>query len=182
MLFSGKLVKRFGRKEICAIGVLFTGVAFGILALVSPMIASNTILMYLFFVFSLLGGIGNAFIFLLICALANDAIDDYYVKTKKHDEGTAYSIFSFMRKLGQTFAAIIINISLINIGYGADGTTNFVATTEQATSMYYQSLLIPAVLSILMFVLLTFLYPINKKRVEELQIKKEEAMKEEASE
>ena len=132
----------------------------------------NNVLMYLFFVFSLLNGIGNSFIFLMIWALANDAVDDYFVRTKSHDEGTAYSIFIFMRKLGQTLAAIIVNISLISLGYGKNGELNFLPTEAQATSMYYQSIIIPAVLSLAMFILLWFIYPLNKKRVIELQEQK----------
>ena len=38
--------------------------------------------------------------------------------------------------------------------------------------MYYQSIIIPAVLSLAMFILLWFIYPLNKKRVIELQEQK----------
>ncbi|MCQ2796905.1 MAG: glycoside-pentoside-hexuronide (GPH):cation symporter [Bacilli bacterium] len=181
MFLAGKLVKKFGRKEICAIGLLFVAISFGVLAIIPTTVVSRTILMYLFFVFSLLGGIGNSFIFLMIWALANDAIDDYFIKYRSHDEGTAYSIFSFMRKLGQTIAAIIVNISLIAIGYGADGTTNFAPSEAQATSMYYQSIIIPAVLSLAMFLLLMFLYPLGKQAVLDMQEKKNAIYAEEAS-
>lgn len=172
MFFAGKLVKKFGRKEICAIGLLFVAISFGVLAIIPTTLVSRTVLMYMFFGFSLLGGIGNSFIFLMIWALANDAIDDYFIKYRSHDEATAYSIFSFMRKLGQTIAAIIVNISLIAIGYGADGTRNFSPSEAQATSMYYQSILIPAVLSLAMFILLMFVYPLGKQAVLDMQEKK----------
>ena len=172
MVFAGKLVKKFGRKEICAMGLLFSAISFGALALIPITVVDRNVLMYLFFVFSLLNGIGNSFIFLMIWALANDAVDDYFVRTKSHDEGTAYSIFIFMRKLGQTLAAIIVNISLISLGYGKNGELNFLPTEAQATSMYYQSIIIPAVLSLAMFILLWFIYPLNKKRVIELQEQK----------
>jgi len=179
MFFAGKLVRKFGRKEICAIGLLFVAISFGVLAIIPTTLVSRTVLMYMFFGFSLLGGIGNSFIFLMIWALANDAIDDYFIKYKSHDEATAYSIFSFMRKLGQTIAAIIVNISLIAIGYGADGTRNFSPSEAQATSMYYQSILIPAVLSLAMFILLMFVYPLGKQAVLDMQDKKNAIYEEE---
>ena len=67
---------------------------------------------------------------------------------------------------------IIVNISLISLGYGKNGELNFLPTEAQATSMYYQSIIIPAVLSLAMFILLWFIYPLNKKRVIELQEQK----------
>ncbi len=182
MFFAGKLVRKFGRKEICAFGLLFVAISFGVLAVIPTTAVSRTVLMYLFFAFSLLGGIGNSFIFLMIWALANDAIDDYFIKFKSHDEATAYSIFSFMRKLGQTIAAIIVNVSLVAIGYGADGSTNFAPTEAQATSMYYQSIIIPAALSLVMFILLMFAYPLGKQAVLDMQSKKDAIYKEELSE
>ena len=182
MFLSGKLVKKFGRKEICAVGLLFVAVSFGVLACLPAASIDRTLLMYLFFAFSLLGGLGNSFIFLMIWALANDAIDDYYVKSKSHDEATAFSIFTFMRKLGQTIAAVIVNVSLMSLGYGKDfdaasGKAYVWLPAESAsTSMYYQSIIIPAALSLIMFVLLMFAYPLNKKSVEELQVSKNELL------
>lgn len=76
-----------------------------------------------------------------------------------------------MRKLGQTVAAVIVNVSLIIIGYGQS--EDWVSTAADATSMYYQSIIIPAALSLLMFLILMFLYPLSKRRVEELQVQKD---------
>lgn len=177
MFFSGKLVRKFGRKEVCAFGLLFTALCFGILAVI-PIGMARNVLMWIFLAVSLLAGFGNAFIFLMIWALANDAIDDYFVKTKSHDEATAYSIFTFMRKLGQTVAAIVVNISLISLGYGATGEKGWTTANEaldkgvDVSMMYYQSIIIPAALSLLMFLLLMFVYPLSKKRVESLQEEK----------
>ena len=171
MFFSGKLVRKFGRKEVCAFGLLFTAICFGILAVIPVGAVARGTLMWIFLAVSLLAGLGNAFIFLMIWALANDSIDDYFVKTKSHDEATAYSIFTFMRKLGQTLAAVIVNISLIAIGYGQSA--EWAPTEAEATSMYYQSIIIPAALSLIMFLLLMFVYPLSKKRVEALQGEKD---------
>ena len=179
MFFSGKLVKKFGRKEICAYGLLFMAVVFGILCVFPINSIARETMMWIFIGFSLLGGVGNSFIFLMIWALANDSIDDYYVKTKSHDEATAYSIFTFMRKLGQTVAAIIVNVSLISLGYGDKWVDAIDAPAEGVVSMYYQSIIIPSALSLIMFLLLMFVYPLSKNRVIELQGEKEAILSEE---
>ena len=179
MFFAGKLVKKFGRKEICAYGLLFTAISFAILAVIPIGAVNRDLLMWVYLAFSLLAGVGNAFIFLMIWALANDSIDDYFVKTKSHDEATAYSVFTFMRKMGQTLAAVIVNVSLIVIGYGSSA--DWAPTAADATSMYYQSIIIPAALSLIMFLILMFLYPLSKKRVAELQEEKEAILNEQPS-
>ena len=172
MFFSGALVKKFGRKEICAAGILLAAVGFLVLAIVQT---SNV---YVYLIFSVVIGFGSSFIFLLIWALANDAIDDYIVKNHKRDDGTAYSLFTFMRKLGQTLAALIVNLCLISMGYGSDGSSTINVTDSMANSMYQQAVIVPCVLCVLMFVILMFLYPLGKRKVAELQSEKEKVLRE----
>lgn len=172
MFFVTKLGKKFGRKEICAYGMGFSGLAYlGLFFL-----GTHNPVIYL--VFCLLAGIGSAFIFLLIWALATDAIDYNEVTYGIHDEATSYAVYSFMRKLGQTVAAVLINSVLIGIGY-KDNVLNAEKITDAVKMrMYNDSVLIPAILFLLVFVLLMFLYPLNKKKVEELQTQKETMLKE----
>ena len=171
MFFVTKLGKKFGRREICSYGMAFSGLAYlGLFFL-------GTKSAWVYLAFCLLAGIGSAFIFLLIWALATDAIDYNEVTYGIHDEATSYAVYSFMRKLGQTVAAILINAALLNIGYtdnvlNADNITD--VTLKQ---MYSDSVLIPAVLFLLVFVLLRFVYPLGKKNIEELQEKKEEVLR-----
>jgi GPH family glycoside/pentoside/hexuronide:cation symporter len=68
----------------------------------------NTSNVAIYLLVCLLSGIGNAFIFLLIWALATDAIDYNNVTYGIHDDATSYAVFSFMRKLGSTVAAILV--------------------------------------------------------------------------
>ena len=42
--------------------------------------------------------------------------------------------------------------------------------------MYNSSVMIPAVLFLLVFVILQWMYPLNKKRVEQLQAEKEQVL------
>ena len=171
MLFVTKLGKKFGRREICSYGMAFAGVAyFGLFFL-------GTTNPWIYLVFCLLAGIGSAFIFLLIWALATDAIDYNEVTFGIHDEATSYAVYSFMRKLGQTVAAVLINSALLAIGY-TDNVLNASNITDATLKrMYADSVLIPAVLFLLVFVLLRFVYPLSKAKIEELQVKKEALLK-----
>ena len=171
MFFVTKLGKKFGKKEICAYGMAFSGLAYlGLFFL-------GTHNPWIYLVFCLLAGVGSAFIFLLIWALATDAIDYNEVTFGVHDEATSYAVYSFMRKLGQTVAAVLINSVLIGIGY-KDNVLNAERITDAVkTRMYNDSVLIPAVLFLLVFILLQFVYPLGKKKVAELQVKKEEALR-----
>jgi len=108
--------------------------------------------------------------------MATDSIDDIEVKTGSRDDGTAYSIFNFFRKMGQVIAAICVNGSLLGMHYKYG--KGDVQTLENLKKMYDMATLIPAVMFGLMALLLFVVYPLSKKKVEELQILKEAKLKE----
>ena len=170
MFFAGKLGNRFGRRDVCAYGILFASIVNFILFLL------HTQNVYVYLLFFLFTGIGTAFIFLLFWVLASDAIDYNEVKHGIHDEATSYSFYSFMRKLGQTVAAILINSVLQNIGYTDNVLNEANITDEVLDHMYNSSVMIPAVLFLLVFVLLRFVYPLSKQKIDELQLEKEKVL------
>ena len=170
MLFAGKLGARFGRRDVCAYGMLLAGVCNLALYLVG---GTNV---WMFLAVCLLSGIGNAFIFLLVWAIATDAIDYNEVKFGLHDEATSYAFFTFMRKLGQTIAAILVNLALLRIGY-TDNVLNTANITDSTlNAMFTDSVLIPAVLYFLIFIILRFMYPLGKKKIDELRAEKEKLL------
>ena len=172
MFFVGKLGRKFGRREISAYGIGFSGLAYlGLFFL-------GTTNPWVYLAFCFLAGIGSAFIFLLIWVLATDAIDYNEVTYGIHDEATSYSVYSFMRKLGQTVAAVLINSVLIGIGYKENVLDASKINADVTKMMYNHSALIPAILCLLVFVILMFVYPLSKKKTEELQLKKEAMLKE----
>ena len=170
MFFATKLGNKFGRREICAYGMLLAGLSFLILFFL------HTTSPWVYIAMCLVNGIGNAFLFLLIWALATDAIDYNEVHKDIHDEATSYSFYSFMRKLGQSVAAILVNSALLSIGYKDNVLNADNITDATLKSMYSQSTLIPAILYILVFIILLFIYPLGKKQIEELKVKKEEML------
>ncbi len=171
MLFASRLGNKFGRRDVCAYGILFASVV----NLVLFFLHTDNVVVYL--LFCLLTGFGTAFIFLLVWVLATDAIDYNEVTFGLHDEATSYSFYSFMRKLGQTVAAVLINSVLLNIGYVNNVLDESNITKETLDHMYNSSALIPAVLFLLVFLILRFAYPLDKKAIEELQIKKADILK-----
>lgn len=160
--FLGKLVRRFGKKSICAAGALFSGVAnFGVFFL-------RTTNPYYFLIFCFLSGLGITFFTMEVWALVTDVIDYQELLSGKREEGTSYAFFSFTRKLGQTIAGSGGTLMLAWIGYDVSKTT-IVQDPQVIHSMYTIATLVPAILYLLIFLLLWFGYPLSKAKVKELQ-------------
>ena len=173
MFFATRLSNKLGRREVCSYGVLLAA-AFYIVLFVLALFGITSIWLYL--AACLASGVGTAFIFLLIWALATDAIDYNKVKYGLNDEATSYAFYSFMRKLGQTVATILINVPLLRIGYDGSKLMTERLTPDALQSMYNSSVMIPAVLFLLVFVLLRYVYPLSKKKIDELQLEKERVL------
>lgn len=173
MFFTPKLVRKFGKKELCGVGMIIAAVAnLGMFALRS---VNPDILAYLFLVLCFASGIGLTFIILQVWSMATDAIDEIEVKTGRRDDGTAYAFFMFFRKLGQVIAAIAVNGALLGMNY--DYTKGAIQTAKNLSIMYDMATIIPAVLFGIMAVVLLVWYPLSKKKVAELQVLKEEHLK-----
>ena len=167
MLFAGKIGNRFGRRDVCAYGLLFAGACYLLLYVLGVKSV------WAFLAVCLASGIGTAFMFLLLWSLATDAMDYNEVRLGIRDEATSYACYTFMRKLGQTVEAVLVNASLMRIGY-----TNNVLNTANITAatlkrMYSDSVLIPAILFLAAFVFLRFVDPLGKKEIESLREEKE---------
>ena len=169
MFFATRMGNKFGRREVCAYGILLAAVFYIALFVLALFGVTNV---WLYLAACLASGVGTAFIFLLIWVMAGDAIDYNRVTFGLNDEATSYAFYSFMRKLGQTVATILINVPLLRIGYEGSKLKTEGLTDAALQRMYNSSVMIPAVLFLLVFLILRFAYPLNKKAVEELQVKK----------
>ena len=172
MFIATRMGNRFGRREVCSYGVLLAAVFYLALFVLALFGVTNV---WLYLAACLASGVGTAFIFLLIWVMATDAIDYNKVTYGLNDEATSYAFYSFMRKLGQTVATILINVPLLRIGYNGSELKTEGLSDSALRSMYNSSVMIPAVLFLLVFLILRFWYPLSKKRIEELQVQKEEA-------
>ena len=179
MFFATRMGNKFGRREVCSYGVLAAAAFYLVLFVLAIFGVTNV---WLYLAANLVAGIGTAFIFLLIWALASDAIDYNKVTYGVNDDATSYAFYTFMRKLGQTVATVLINVPLLIIGYNGSQLKTEGLNDAALKTMYNYSVMIPAVLFLLVFLILRFVYPLSKKRVDELQVKKEAFLREQDAE
>ncbi|MCR4660863.1 MAG: glycoside-pentoside-hexuronide (GPH):cation symporter, partial [Clostridia bacterium] len=144
MFFTPKLVRKFGKKEICAVGAFVAAGANLVLFLcgLNPTFVKGA--WWLFLLLTLVAGFGMTFMVLQVWAMVTDSIDNIEVKTGNRDDGTAYSFFMFFRKLGQVVAAVAVNGALLGFGYSADNSSLSTLTDTQLNTMYYLGTIIPA--------------------------------------
>lgn len=162
--FMGKLIRKFGKKELCAAGLIFSAVINVLLYLVKfTSFYSNP---YVFLALTFFSGAGMTFLVLEVWALVMDTIDYHELRTGRKEEGSCYSIFSFARKLGQTLAGSGAAILIEKIGYDTAKIGN--QSAETLDKLYDISTLIPAAALLIMFILLAFCYKFNKKNLEEM--------------
>lgn len=172
MAFVPKLVAKFGKKELCAYGMTLSAVANLLMYACKGLMPEAW---WLFMALCFLSGCGQSVIILQVWSMAADAIDDVEVKTGIREDGTAYSMFMFFRKLGQMISAVAVNGALLAMSYKSY--KGAVQEPQTLSTMYDLATFIPAILFGLMAVILFVIYPLNKRKTQELQLSKEESLK-----
>lgn len=171
--FMGKLVRRFGKKELCAVGIGFAAAVNLAMFLVKfTPFSTNP---YVFLALTLLSGAGLTFLVLEVWALTMDVIDYHELRTGRHEEGSCYSVISFVRKLGQTLAGSGAALLLQKIGYSTENIGH--QGKSVLSGLYTATTAIPAVALTLMFILLAFCYKFNKKNLEKMHAELDELRK-----
>ena len=99
----------------------------------------------------------------VIWAMITDVIDDAEVKNGVREDGTVYAVYSFARKLGQAFSSGMIGGLLSLVGY----TEKTAFDPVVIEGIFKISCIVPIVGLIAVALALIFIYPLNKKRVEE---------------
>lgn len=165
---TGITVKKFGKRESAAAATVFTGVVFLILGFMNVKNA------WLFVVLAAAGYLGVSYFNLIIWANIIDVIDDVEVKTGKREDGTVYAVYSFARKVGQALAGGLGGYALGLIGYVSTAKTQ---SAEVLSGLYKLATVVPGILFLCVALMLIFVYPLSKKKVEAnveyLRIKRE---------
>ncbi len=174
MFILPKWARKIGKKEVCAWGVAAAAAANLLLFFLRGMDPGT--LKWLFLLLCFVSGIGLTTLVMQLWAMVTDTIDDIEVKTGSRDDGTAYSVFNFFRKLGQVLSAVCVNGALLGMHYKVE--KGAVQTLANLKIMYDLATLIPAVLFGVMALMLFVYYPLSRKKVEELQVQKELNLKE----
>lgn len=155
--FASKLAAKFGKKELSVVSCAFGAAVYLVCLIVKP---QNP---YVYVAFYTLAFAGLGFFNTVIWAMITDVIDDAEVRNGVREDGTIYSVYSFARKLGQAFSSGMIGSLLSMIGY----TTETAFDPAVTSGIFNLSCIIPAVGLAAVALALLFIYPLNKKRVEE---------------
>ncbi len=155
--FASKLAAKFGKKELSVVSCAFGAAVYLACLIVRP---QNP---YVYVVFYTLAYVGLGFFNTVIWAMITDVIDDAEVRNGVREDGTIYSVYSFARKLGQAFSSGMIGALLSMIGY----TTETAFDPAVTSGIFNLSCIIPAVGLAAVALALLFIYPLDKKRVEE---------------
>lgn len=159
-----KLSAKYGKKELAIGSCLFGAVVYLICWVLKP---ENP---YTYVVFYVVANIGVGFFNMVIWAMITDVIDDAEVKNGVREDGTIYLVYSFARKLGQALSSGMIGALLSVIGYSAATAFN----PEVVNGIFNMTCIIPAIGFVGIALVLMFLYPLSKNRVEAniLELKK----------
>lgn len=159
-----KLSAKYGKKELAIGSYLFGAVVYLICWVLKP---ENP---YTYVVFYVVANIGVGFFNMVIWAMITDVIDDAEVKNGVREDGTIYSVYSFARKIGQALSSGMIGALLSVIGYSAATAFN----PEVVNGIFNMTCIIPAIGFVGIALVLMFLYPLSKNRVEAnvLELKK----------
>lgn len=159
-----KLSAKYGKKELAIGSCLFGAVVYLICWVLKP---ENP---YTYVVFYMVANIGVGFFNMVIWAMITDVIDDAEVKNGVREDRTIYSVYSFARKIGQALSSGMIGALLSVIGYSAATAFN----PEVVNGIFNMTCIIPAIGFVGIALVLMFLYPLSKNRVEAnvLELKK----------
>lgn len=152
-----KLSTMFGKKELSTVACIVSAVVYLVCLIVRP---ANP---YVYVAFSAVAYLGIGFFNTVIWAMITDVIDDSEVKNGIREDGTIYAVYSFARKVGQALSSGMVGGLLSIIGY-----TQATAFDPEVTlGIFKMSCIIPIVGFVAVALALLFLYPLNKRRVEE---------------
>lgn len=151
-----KLSAKFGKKELSVVSSL-AGAAFYLACLILK--PENP---YVYVVFYTLAMIGIGFFNMIIWAMITDVIDDAEIKNGIREDGTIYSVYSFARKIGQALSSGMVGGLLSMIGY----TTATAFEPDVVNGIFHISCIVPIVGLSAVALVLIFIYPLNKKKVE----------------
>ena len=155
--FASKLAAKFGKKELAVASSICSALVWLVCLIWRPASVWGFVACYI------LANIGMGFFNTIIWAMITDVIDDAEVRSGIREDGTIYSVYSFARKLGQAFSSGLVGALLGIIGY-----TEATAFDPAVTRGIFNMACIAPIIGFVCIVLaLVFLYPLNKKKVEE---------------
>ena len=155
------LVEKYGKKELAAVGMLIAGAMY-ILLFFLPNISLTV-----FYVIIAIGLFGYAFFNVVVWAFVTDVIDYHEYLTELREDATVYSIYSFARKVGQALAGGIGGFAISAVGYNS---AQKIQSQETLDGIYGLGTLVPGIIYLIIAIILIFLYPLTKQRLNQLAV------------
>ncbi len=165
--FATNLSSKFGKKEISVVGLGIATVAY----LVCFISRTHNPIFYL--IVMTLSFMGVGLFFVISWSMITDCIDNYYIEHGVRQDGTIYAMYSFLKKLAGAVTGSIGAWSLTLIGYDNTAATQ---TTGVSSSIFNISVGVPLIFFAITFILMAFMYPINKKKIDDNALKLKEMM------
>ena len=153
------LVGKFGKKELASAGLVLSAITYFALFFMKDLTGMQ------FVAVASIGMFGVAFFNTVVWAFVTDVIDYHELLTGLREDGTVYSIYSFARKIGQAIAGGIGGFAIAAVGYNAASTVQTQGTLD---GIHMLGTLVPAIVYMIVLAILVFLYPLNKKRTDEM--------------
>lgn len=167
ILFMPKLVKKYGKQELCGFGTFFSAVASILMLFIVPKCDRLSSGPVVFMIFMFIIGFGYSFVSITNWAIITDVIDYQEYKTGIRSESEVYAVYTFCRKLGQTLADVG-GMKLLTLVAGYNGAVHGSAGYVEGVGegILFVCTLIPAIVYTLVFILFKFGYPLNKERLD----------------
>lgn len=160
----GPISKRFGKKESASGALLFSAIAYFILFLIPT---KNP---YLFVGLNWIANAGIVFVNFINWAFISDISDYHENIIGTRQDGTVFSLYTFSRKMAQSVAGAAAGIILSAVGYVKAAKQPI----EVALNIRNITLLFPVVSLFILFLIMTFVYPLTKEKVTQLRKELEE--------
>lgn len=166
IFFMPKLVKRFGKQELCTVGTFFSALASILMFIIVPMCDRQTTAPVVFMIFTFIIGIGYSFVSITNWAIITDVIDYQEQKTGIRSESAIYAVYTFCRNLGQTIADVG-GMKLLGAVAGYNGAVHGDAGYVEGVGegILFVCTIIPAIVYTLVFILFK-IYPLKKDKLE----------------
>ncbi|MDK0661246.1 MFS transporter [Clostridium perfringens] len=153
------VANKFGKKEWCMYGAGFAAIVYGVLFFLP---IKNPIM---FIAINGICYIGASGFQILIWAMVNDSIDYQELKTGIRNESIVYSTYSFFRKIAAALSASLSSFILAFIGYNVNAATQ---TPEVISNLWKSYTGIYSLGYVIAILSLFFIYPLTKKKTEEM--------------
>lgn len=158
--FSHYIATKWGRRNSSIVGLIVSIILYGIL------FAIRTTNPYVYLGFIFFGSLGFAVFNLQVWAFITDVIDDIEVNSGDREDGIVYGVNSFARKVAQAIGGGFGGFMLSFIGYKSSTTGGAQQSMHTINGLYNIATLVPVVCAILAVLLLAFVYPLTRSRVQ----------------